>query len=78
MTYDSKKYCGELYQEYKNLAEKTRIFAQTYTSGKTSEAQAHQDDLLKKEEIRKKLLEQCKDFLEGEISAGELFEIENG
>lgn len=79
MTTDQKIKCGELYKEYKELAERTRIRVQEYVPGKDLESQTIKpDELLRKEEIRKKLLEQCKDFLVSELTPDDFFEIENG
>ncbi len=79
MTEDNKNICRQLYQEYKTLSDKTASVVGSYESEKNPKSQpAILQDILKKEELRKKLLEKCKDYLKTELTPEELFDIENG
>jgi len=78
MSIVAQKDCQELYEEYVDLARKTRLMAETYVPGKPLRVQTiNPEDILKKEELRKKLLDRCRPFLESKLSPEELFEIEN-
>ena len=73
---EKKKYCEDLYNEYLELAKKTHIRVENYVPGKPLTPQhINPEDLLKKEEVRLKLLE-CRDILP--LKEHEWFEIENG
>lgn len=74
---DKKKYCGNLYEEYKRLKEKTNLIAQKMTIGqKISPQHIDPKDLLRREEIRIELIKNCKDFLDS-LKPAEKFELEN-
>ena len=75
---DQKSDCQKLYEEYKALRDKTRIFAQSYKLNDPKPQQIDIDDLVKKEEVRKRLVEKCGAFLKENLKPDELFEIENG
>ena len=73
---DKKMLCETLYKEYLELEKKTHIKVELYTPGKDLTPQSiNPDDLIKKEELRKKLLD-CKDCLN--LKDADWFEIENG
>ena len=73
---DKKTHCAELYKMYIELDRKTHINVETYVPGKPLKPQyINPEELLKKEEIRKELLD-CKDFLD--LKPDVWFEIENG
>lgn len=73
---DKKMRCKELYEKYVELEGKTRIVVETYVPGKALMPQyINPEDLLKKEEVRKELLD-CKDFLD--LKPDVWFDIENG
>lgn len=73
---NKKNVCENLYKDYLKLAEKTHIRVETYVPGRPlTPQQIDPADLLKKEEIRLKLLD-CKDSLN--LSPEDWFEIENG
>ena len=78
MTEGKKIHCKEMYQEYRTLSERTTLVAQNYVPGKPLKPQ-HLDinELLKKEELRIKLLKTCRDYLEECLTPEELFEMEN-
>jgi len=72
---DKKVFCENLYKEYLDLREKTKIEIQDYKPGQDLKTQyIDPKELLKKEEVRLKLLE-CKDILE--LKPDEWFEIES-
>lgn len=76
---DQKSDCQKLYEEYKALRDKTKLVAQTHKAGSEIKPQLiNVNDLVKKEEIRKKLVEKCGDYLKDILQPDELFEIENG
>ena len=72
-----KENCEKLYEEYKKLSEKIRIAAHTYPKDNKSEIPAlDPNDVLRKEEIRRGLIDNCKKYLN--LKDEEWFEIENG
>lgn len=73
---DKKTRCEELYKEYLELDQKTRIVVQNYVPGKKMIPQhIDPEELLKREELRMQLLD-CRDVLS--LDSEELFELENG
>lgn len=70
--------CEKLYKEYQTLREKTRIKVETLTPGKEIKPQeVAMEDLLRKEEVRKELLEKCRKEGSLQLTQEEWFEIEN-
>ena len=79
MTSSQKQACEELYREYKELEEKTKLRSRPHQPGKSIAPQTiTTEEILRKEGLRKTLVEQCHDFLEEKLNPDELFEIENG
>ncbi|MEK7644930.1 MAG: hypothetical protein AAB391_01205 [Patescibacteria group bacterium] len=73
---DKKTRCEELYKEYLELDQKTRIIVGNYVSGKKMTPQhIDPEELLKREELRMQLLD-CRGVLD--LSDDQLFELENG
>jgi hypothetical protein len=72
----SDKTCGELYQEYKKLNEKIQTAARTYRDNKAGSPILDQNEVLRKEEIRRELLGGCRKHLN--LKDEEWIEIEGG
>jgi hypothetical protein len=75
MTY-SEKTCQDLYEEYKRLSEKVQTAVHTYRDNKLETPTLDQNEVLRKEEIRRELLGGCRKHLN--LKDEEWIEIESG
>lgn len=73
-----KQYCERLYQEYVELSETMKRVIEAGVAGKSSTQLIDTNELIRKEELRKKLLQTCKPFLQERLTQDQLFEMENG
>lgn len=79
MTTEKINTCKKLHEEYLALSAKTRLHIETYEPGKPLHpVHLKLDDLLRKEAVRKELLEECRDFLNENLTPEQLFDLENG
>lgn len=79
MTETKRNKCETLFNEYKELQEKTALLVHNYKPGKSIEPQSVSvSDIIRKEEIRQELLKDCREYLEKELTPEQIFEVENG